>query len=148
MFVAEDKKEAGKDEDLKAIADKPPGYKIRPDLVQKFRPGAVQVLIERSIKDKLEGKEYSPEQCEEWVQQIMADVHEKVKALNYRRYKIITQVSVGERRGEGASSATRCLWDAEADCMATYTFLNVSFHFLFCKVAEAFLKGYIYVNHG
>ena len=56
---------------------------------------------------------------------ILEDIHDKVKNQNYKRYKIITQVTLGERRGEGASSATRCLWDAESDCMATYTFLNV-----------------------
>ncbi len=101
------------------------GYKIRPDLNQKFRPGTVQVLVERVIKEKLEGKEYSGEECGEWVKEILEEIHDKVKSQNYRRYKLITQVTLGERRGEGASSATRCLWDAEADCMATYTFLNV-----------------------
>jgi len=114
----------------KAALDDASGYKIRPDLTQKFRPGAVQVIIERAIKDKLEEKEYNPEECEEWVKQINEDVHEKVKSQNYKRYKIITQITMGERRGEGASSATRCLWDAEADCMATYTFLNDS---IFCN---------------
>ncbi|ODN00838.1 Tctex1 domain-containing protein 2 [Orchesella cincta] len=101
------------------------GYKIRPDLSQKFRPGTVQIIIERAIKELLEGKQFIPEECEEWIRLLVEDIHEKVKIQNYRRYKIITHVTMGERRGEGASSATRCLWDAEADCMATYTFLNV-----------------------
>ncbi|CAL8111796.1 unnamed protein product [Orchesella dallaii] len=106
------------------------GYKIRPDLSQKFRPGTVQVIIERAVKELLEGKQFTPEECEEWIKLLVEDIHEKVKSQNYRRYKIITHITIGERRGEGASSATRCLWDAEADCMATYTFLNDS---MFCN---------------
>jgi len=112
--------------DFVPTPDETVGYKIRPDLSQKFRPGAVQVIIERTIKELLEGKQFTPEECDEWMTLLVHDIHEKVKSQNYKRYKIIVHVTMGERRGEGAASATRCLWDAEADCMATYTFLNVS----------------------
>lgn len=131
MIVLEEgeKKDEAKDGEKVAGKAEDGGYKIRPDLNQKFRPGAVQALIEKIISEKLEGKEYLLEEGDGWAKQIVEEIHDKVKAQNYKRYKLITQVSLGERRGEGASSASRCLWDAEADCMATYTFLNVSVSF-------------------
>jgi hypothetical protein len=100
-------------------------YKIRPDLDDKFRPGAVQVIIEKIVRSHLEGQVYNGEEMAGTAKVISTEIHEKMKAQKYRRYKVITFVTLGERRGEGVSSATRCVWDSESDCLATYTFLNV-----------------------
>jgi len=101
-------------------------YKIRPDLDEKFRVGLVQVLIEKIVREYLEGQVFSAEETPKLMKMIVSDIHAKVKSQKYKRYKIITYVAIGERRGEGVSSATRCIWDAESDCLATYTFLNVN----------------------
>lgn len=47
----------------------------------------------------------------------------------YERYKLIVNVVLGERKGEGVKMGSRCLWDPETDSYASQSFLNVSFSF-------------------
>jgi len=105
------------------------GFKIRPDLSEKFRPGVVQAVIERTLKEFLEGRPYSAEDSPQWTKSITNAIHAKVRGLDYKRYKIVTFVVLGEYRGGGISVSNRCLWDADSDCKATYKFINDS---LFC----------------
>lgn len=42
------------------------------------------------------------------------------------RYKIAVQVVVGENKGQGVRVTSKCLWDANIDNHASYTFMNVS----------------------
>ena len=45
--------------------------------------------------------------------------------LKFPRYKIVVQVVLGQVRQQGVKVASRCLWDADADNHASYTFENV-----------------------
>ena len=42
-------------------------------------------------------------------------IKEKVKDLGYERYKLVVQVTVGEKTGQGIRLASRCLWDTATD---------------------------------
>lgn len=107
---------------LKPSAD---SFKIRPNLSEKFRPGPVQYWIEKSITDIIGEQPYSPEESPEWAKKIVKEILEKTKAMKFGRYKLIAQVVLGERKGQGLSSAQRCLWDSDADCYASYTYTKV-----------------------
>ena len=56
-------------------------------------------------------------------------IKEKVKDLNYIRYKLVVQVSIGQKRGQGVRLASRCLWDTSTDNFTTTFFENES---VFC----------------
>lgn len=45
--------------------------------------------------------------------------------LNFRRYKYLVNVVLGEQHGAGVKMGTRCIWDAEADAYAYDSFVNV-----------------------
>lgn len=45
--------------------------------------------------------------------------------LGFQRYKYIVNVVLGEQRGAGVKTGTRCIWDAEADSYAYDNFVNV-----------------------
>lgn len=51
--------------------------------------------------------------------------------LNLPRYKLVLQSVIGEVQGQGAFTASRCLWDTEVDNYASYSFKNAS---IFCVV--------------
>jgi len=93
-----------------------------PELEDKFRPADVERLIEKQVRETLEGLKYDPEEMPKLTKTIADAIQSKVRSLKYKRYKILTYVSLGEKRGEGCSAVTRSLWDPLTDCMATYTF--------------------------
>lgn len=45
--------------------------------------------------------------------------------LQFKRYKYIVNVVLGEQHGAGVKVGTRCIWDAEADTYAYDSFINV-----------------------
>ena len=51
-------------------------------------------------------------------------VRARLKALQLPRYKFVVHVVVGENRGQGFKLASRCLWDAACDDLATESYTN------------------------
>jgi len=45
--------------------------------------------------------------------------------LEFKRYKYIVNVVLGQQHGAGVKIGTRCIWDAEADTYAYDSFINV-----------------------
>jgi len=45
--------------------------------------------------------------------------------LQFKRYKYIVNVVLGQQHGAGVKIGTRCIWDAEADTYAYDSFINV-----------------------
>ena len=77
----------------------------------KFMRGPVQKILTDTIKEKME----------------LADViKERVKNLGYSRYKLIVQVTVGEKTGQALRLASRCLWDTTTDNFASDFYENAS----------------------
>jgi hypothetical protein len=42
--------------------------------------------------------------------QLADDLRERVKLLGYERYKLIIQVTVGQKTGQAMRIVSRCLW--------------------------------------
>ncbi|XP_044736502.1 dynein light chain Tctex-type protein 2B-like isoform X1 [Chrysoperla carnea] len=107
----------------------PSTYLIKPPLSQKFRAQPVQLIIKTILRDMLTGVEYSQEGAKELTKKIANEIRDKVRELNFRRYKIIVQVHIGEQKGAGVKSGIRCLWDSECDNYTSDVFMNDT---LFC----------------
>jgi hypothetical protein len=69
---------------------------------------------------------YDGEKCNDLSKSLADNIRNKLKSLNYDRYKYIVQVVIGERREQGVRMGTRCFWDVGTDNQASETFLNVS----------------------
>ena len=50
----------------------------------------------------------------------------RLRDLGLERYKFVVQTVVGERREQGVRMASRCFFDANADCQVTESLANVS----------------------
>jgi hypothetical protein len=52
-------------------------------------------------------------------------IKEKIKStLNIPRYKLVTQVTIGQSKDQGVRITSRCLWDTATDNYATASFQN------------------------
>ncbi|KAH3831738.1 dynein light chain Tctex-type 5-B-like isoform X2 [Dreissena polymorpha] len=91
-------------------------YKMEPP--EKFRADKVKPIIEKVLATNLEGKKYDPIECALLSKALADDIKLQVKELNYKRYKIICLVTIGQRNDQGVSVGSRFLWDADRDTFA------------------------------
>jgi len=72
---------------------------------------------------------------EEWVEyntaddfeSLSKDIADKIKTkckntLNLPRYKLIVQVTIGQKKDQGVSITSRCLWDTSTDNYASVSY--------------------------
>eukprot|EP01113_Clastostelium_recurvatum_P002944 TRINITY_DN11270_c0_g1_i1.p1 TRINITY_DN11270_c0_g1~~TRINITY_DN11270_c0_g1_i1.p1 ORF type:complete len:129 (+),score=16.07 TRINITY_DN11270_c0_g1_i1:36-422(+) len=109
-------------------------YQTLPLPGKKFNPEAVNKIIQSTLHARLQKTKYSAKESPQLIQSLCSELQKAIQALDYDRYKIIVQVTVGEMLGQGCFFGSRGLWDTQTDSFATYTFQNGS---LYC-VATAF----------
>ena len=107
-------------------------FQIRPHLADKFRPQAVKEMAQNILSEQLTGKIYANEDVAELTKAIAGLVNEGVTAMDFKRYKLVVQVVLGEQRGAGVKMGARCMWDSDAD---SYTSAEYENDTLFCVVA-------------
>lgn len=100
--------------------------------------GPVQKLLGEIIREKLQGTTYDPLRSAQIAKELADQIKERTKNLGYERYKLVVQVTVGEKNGQGIRMASRCLWDTATDNFASEFYENAS---LFC-VAMVFALYY------
>ena len=106
-------------------ASQPPVPKVNPDLYRmeprkQFYVPHVKSIIKELLEKHLDGKSYSPEFCKSTAKCLSDLIKEKVKALNFHRYKIISFVHIGQLCKQGVKIASLCLIDENVDNFADY----------------------------
>lgn len=101
-----------------------PTYRMKPYEEQKFSPPTVTAICKDVMDKMLADKVWTDEEETVWAVQITEQIKNRVRDLRYPRYKIAVQVVLGQNKNQGAQLASRCLWDAETDNYASYTFKN------------------------
>lgn len=96
---------------------------------QKFQGGYVQKVIQKIIGEKMQGLTYDPARASQLGKELSDMIKERVRTMGYPRYKLVVQVTVGQKAGQCLRVASRCLWDTAADCCASAYCENES---LFC----------------
>ena len=96
----------------------------------KFQPAASQIQVSFLLLCQIDDK-----WVEEWAdfgdefeslsKNIADKIKEKIKStLNLPRYKLMTQVTIGQSKDQGVRITSRCLWDTTTDNYATASFQN------------------------
>ena len=91
--------------------------------------GPVQKILTETIKERIEGTQYDPLKSAQIAKELADTIKERVKNLGYERYKLVVQVTVGEKTGQALRLASRCLWDTATDNFAPDFYENSS---VFC----------------
>lgn len=104
-------------------------YSIKPNIRDSFKPLKVKEILEQTMSEVLTGKKYSESEAIEWTKSISDKINLRVKELNMKRYKHVTQVIIGHQLGAGCKYITRCRWDADCDNQSSDVFTNAT---IFC----------------
>ncbi|KAK7100727.1 dynein light chain Tctex-type protein 2B-like [Littorina saxatilis] len=99
-------------------------YQLEPYTV--FKPHVLKpvmkLILDSTLQDKTYDKDEAPELCKH-----LADViKDQAMKLKLPRYKFISDVTIGQKHGQGYVTASRCLWDDSRDNFTSVTFENKS----------------------
>ncbi|EDO33644.1 predicted protein, partial [Nematostella vectensis] len=93
-------------------------YKTEPD--RRFVPHVVKRVMDSALEEALEGMEhYESAKCRALTTSVCEDIKQKVKFLNYDRYKLVCVVYFGSVKGQEMRVASRCLWNHNFDTFAS-----------------------------
>uniref|UniRef100_A0A8R1HQM6 Dynein light chain n=1 Tax=Caenorhabditis japonica TaxID=281687 RepID=A0A8R1HQM6_CAEJA len=107
-------------------------FVLRPTPGQKFRPKAVNGVVQEILHEKLNGLEhYSMEESEKLTNEISVLIRDRLKVLQLPRYKYIVQTMITEQIGHGATTALQCCWDEDCDSYVHQRFVTGS---IWCEV--------------
>eukprot|EP00588_Corethron_pennatum_P013766 CAMPEP_0194271588 /NCGR_PEP_ID=MMETSP0169-20130528/5334_1 /TAXON_ID=218684 /ORGANISM="Corethron pennatum, Strain L29A3" /LENGTH=148 /DNA_ID=CAMNT_0039013967 /DNA_START=79 /DNA_END=525 /DNA_ORIENTATION=- len=104
---------------------------------EKFYPSRAKIITERILGEEIgekidskwieDWKEYGAEDIEVFTKNLADKIKYAVQeGLNLRRYKIVVQLTMGQRKDQGVRIASRCLWDTTTDNYASASFQNGS----------------------
>ena len=85
----------------------------------RFSTRLVKEVIQSTLKTNTKWQDYDPKTASIVSKELSELIKENVKQLNYTRYKIIVQVTLGQKRGQCTRVTSRCLWDVNTDNFAT-----------------------------
>ena len=81
-------------------------------------------VCEAIVEEKMADIIWDEEECKDLSLDLCDEIKERVKALNFSRYKIIVQCTVGENKRQGVLITSRCLWEPSCDNYMSYSFKN------------------------
>ncbi|XP_064606928.1 dynein light chain Tctex-type 5-like isoform X2 [Liolophura sinensis] len=98
-------------------------YHLEPPV--KFRLDLVQPILDRVLAANLHDRKYDPLECSVLAKSLAQDIRVKVKELGFKRYKIVSHVTIGEKKEQTVRMGSRFLWDTERDNYASASFENI-----------------------
>ncbi|XP_067210931.1 dynein light chain Tctex-type protein 2B-like isoform X2 [Linepithema humile] len=106
--------EERKDVNLEVLEDveeasQQPVYQIRPHLYEKFKPLSAKEIIHDVLFDQLATKSYDAQAAAQWTKDIADIIERKIKELQFKRYKYIVNVVLGQQHGAGVKDTIFCV---------------------------------------
>ncbi len=81
-------------------------YTIRPTFKDKFRPNKVKAVIKEIVDRALFDVKYEPEKVAENCRALSEQVRNDLRYTQHNRYKIMVQVVLGDKKGQGVRMGT------------------------------------------
>ena len=92
-----------------------------------FRSEDIELIAESILTDKLKDVKYDPSTCKTLSQDLAGCIMEKLKSLNYKRYKLVAVVSLGSiKERPGLQFGSRCFWNQNTDRFTSVKYTNGS----------------------
>ena len=92
-----------------------------------FRSEDIESIAESILTDKLKDAKYNPSTCKTLSQELAWCIMEKLKSLNYKRYKLVAVVSLGSiKERPGLQFGSRCFWNQNTDKFTSVKYTNGS----------------------
>lgn len=114
------------------IGNLPETYSTRPSYKDKFCPLKVREIMKNVVEPKLIEEKYQGRTAiNQYTYDIAESVRNALKDEYTNRFKIMVQVVIGEKQGQGVRMGSKCFWDSDTDNVAWFNFMNDS---LYCVV--------------
>ncbi|CAL7933070.1 unnamed protein product [Xylocopa violacea] len=97
-----------------------------------FKVDPVDKIVKTTMITNLEDISYDAENCQKICESIATDIREKIKKLNFDRYKIVVVVTIIEKASQSVQSSMGFLWDATRDNYSTFSYEARTFHAYCC----------------
>ncbi|KAL8451827.1 hypothetical protein Emed_001707 [Eimeria media] len=107
-----------------AVAVQEPTYRMSPSEDEKFYPTRVEEVLKSVCTDFFEDKKtYDPALVEEWTHALSSKVLAAVRQTQHvPRYKLIVQVVVAQKLGQGLKVTSKSLADVNLDSWASFVY--------------------------
>ena len=87
----------------------------------------IEQITETILTSKLKDVKYDPSTCKVLSQELAGYIMEKLKSLNYKRFKLVAVVSLGSIRDRPRLQfGSRCFWNPNTDRFASVKYTNGS----------------------
>ncbi|CAM2713544.1 unnamed protein product [Rotaria socialis] len=96
-------------------------YCMDPDDDHKVDIARLRRVASSVIETAIAGYKYDPNQGKQFSVALADRVRSQIKQLPFQRYKLVVQVSIGEKKGQDLRVASRCMWDLKWDRHLTIT---------------------------
>ncbi|XP_008697525.1 dynein light chain Tctex-type 4 [Ursus maritimus] len=116
-----------------------PSYRTEPAPGERWEAARVQHSLEAALATRLCHACYSGTEAGPLAQELCELVRVRLRELCPPRYKLVCNVVLGPRAGQGVHVVSRALWDTEHDGLASAAFTNASLfavavvHGLYCE---------------
>ena len=103
-------------------------YKVKPDEGTSFKYSRIQPVMMRILEKNLATRRYNPVECKRLCSAVSSGILACVKDMDMPRYKFVCNVTIGQKLGQGMTTASRCLWNTESDDYVSVTYENTSLY--------------------
>ena len=92
----------------------------------RFNAARVKALLDDTLEEWFAEKEYDASSASGWTVDVTRAIEERIRDLEFPRYKVVVQVVVGQNKGQGVNAVSRCLWSVETDTWTSSSYKNAS----------------------
>ncbi|CAF1262293.1 unnamed protein product [Rotaria sordida] len=96
-------------------------YRMEPDDEHKVDLVRIRHVTTSVIETVIAGYKYDANQAQQFAVALADLIRNQMKQLPFPRYKIVTQVCIGEKKGQDLRITSRCIWSRKQDCHITIT---------------------------
>lgn len=96
-------------------------FRMEPDDDHKADLARLRRVATSVIESAIAGYKYDPKQGKQFSLALAERVRGQIKQLPFARYKLVVQVSIGQKKGQDLRIASRCMWDVKWDRHITIT---------------------------
>lgn len=96
-------------------------YRMEPHGNSKLDLARARLLIKNVLEVSIAGYSYDADYAKQFSITLAERIRHQLKQLSFLRYKIVTQVSIGQKKGQDLRMISQCLWNPRWDNYITIT---------------------------
>ncbi|XP_074646238.1 dynein light chain Tctex-type 5-B-like [Tubulanus polymorphus] len=101
-------------------------YKTVPDPGTTFSKPKVEEIVNHVFSTYLDDLKYNAKECSGLAMDLSQIIQNRIKDLKFKRYKVVVNVVLGEKRDQGIEAASRCIWESSTDSFACVHYGNAT----------------------